>query len=76
MKIDSYICKSWSLSKNKAIEFQFSRWRDAPLFDVDYWYRTKQDHPGLEFGITLFKYELHIDFYDKRHWNEKLCIYE
>ena len=70
MKHNTFKCKAILLSKNKAVEFQLSRWKDSPLFGFKANLRRKQDHPGLEVCITLFYHEFRVDFYDGRHWEE------
>jgi hypothetical protein len=73
MKLDTYKTKSFKLSRYKYIEFQLSRWSDSKLFGLQTWVRRKTDHPGIAIFITLFYYELSIDFYDSRHWKE-ICV--
>ncbi len=68
MKIDTFKCKFFKLSKNKGLEFQISHWKDSSLFNLEFTYRGKeQDHKGFDVIITLFRYELRLAFYDVRH---------
>jgi len=66
------ICKYLRLTKNKGIEFQFDvlsnitkEWIRIVLES-----RSKQDHPGVYFEISLFKlFSLIVHFYGGRHWD-------
>lgn len=59
-----------SVSKNKSLELQVSRWKDAKFFDYEFFIRRNQDHAGFTMSLTLFYHELSIDFYDNRHLDE------
>jgi hypothetical protein len=65
-----YVVKTWSISKNKSLELQISKWGNSwTLFGIiisPSWYRS---HSGFLFDITLFNYCMIINFYDNRHWN-------
>jgi hypothetical protein len=61
------ISNSWSLSKNKAIEIEFTDCGN--LFELSLVVTTKCDHPGLRAVISLFGYNASFHFYDGRHWN-------
>lgn len=55
--------------KNKFFEAQIYKGSDL----VDFFLRvtTRQDHAGAHFGIGLFGYNLELQFYDSRHWNDE-----
>ena len=65
-----YLCRDWSLTKNKAFEIQFTKWAPTTIFSVGLdtcW--IGQDHGGIRFDIELFGYFLNLNLYDKRHWD-------
>jgi len=72
------------LSKNKSIETQIEfGWNNcipSEWFIFEFGTRTKQDHGGIYFCITLLKiFSFDIKLYDHRHWdeeNDRYCIYD
>ena len=66
------ICKYFKLSRYKGFEIQFefltrlsSEWLRLNLET-----RSKTDHPGIYFELTLLKlFSLIFNFYDSRHWD-------
>lgn len=70
MKLNTYKNKYFTLSKNKTLEFQLSRWEESPLFGFTWSLRRKVDHPGFSIYLTLFGYEFSVEYYDVRHWDE------
>lgn len=65
-----YVVKTWSISKNKSLELQISKWGHSwTLFGIRIspsWYRS---HSGFEVELELFNYAMIVNFYDNRHWN-------
>lgn len=76
MELDSYKYAHFSITKNKNLDFQLSRWKYSPKFDIDLWIRRAQDHGGVDFNLILFGYEFNITFYDTRHWDRENNCYE
>jgi len=59
--------KSWSLSKNKAIELNL--YRDNSIAGFSFQITSGQrDHKGFEIHIHLIGYSLEFHFYDCRHF--------
>ena len=57
------------LTENKGIEFEFE-WFDGEWFNFSLTSRSKQDHAGFLFQLSLFKvFDFRIHFYDGGHWN-------
>jgi hypothetical protein len=72
----SYFWRSWRLSTHKSVEVQLTRWDSTPRFEVRCDRRRKCDHPGIELSVTLFGYELSIDYHDHRHWDHERNAFE
>lgn len=65
-----YFEKEWSLSTNKALSIQVSRWGHGyTLFSIDIHLRRYSSHAGLFVELELLNRAIIIDFFDKRHWN-------
>ena len=65
-------CTRFNIQKNKTLEFQVSRWPNAPIFDFEFDKTNagERDHHGVELAVTLFKQEFRVHFYDCRHKEE------
>lgn len=65
-----YFEKTYSISKNKSLEIQISKWGHSfTLLGLEVrpsWY---QSHSGLMIEFELFNYSLIINLCDNRHWN-------
>jgi hypothetical protein len=65
-----YVEKTWSISKNKSLELQISKWGHSwTLFGIiinPSWYRS---HSGFMIELEVFNYAMIVNFYDNRHWN-------
>ena len=65
-----YITFDRSITKNKAFELQFTKWRANTLFSIGLDTRWRGvSHGGIRFDIELFGYFLNVNLYDKRHWD-------
>ena len=53
--------------KNKFIELEFTK--DFTLVSVMFNWTVRQSHAGLDLELGLFGYNIHLTFYDNRHWN-------
>ena len=65
-----YFCKDWSLTKNKFLEIQVSRWTMNDIVSVSLdtrWYG--QDHGGVRLNLELFGFMFCAQLYDNRHWD-------
>lgn len=65
-------CKTWKLSEFKFFEIQldFLTMLADEVFVFNLETRTKQDHEGVYFCLTLFRFMyLGITFYDSRHYD-------
>ena len=70
--------KSWSNTlfstafetpiKHKWIEVEV--YKDGTLISLDFSFRIRTDHAGLDFEVGVFGYCFHFNFYDGRHWND------
>ena len=60
-----------SLSKNKTLEVQISRWEeeDSPWFDFHFSLTRKQDHAGFNLSITIYRFAFYFFICDNRHWD-------
>jgi hypothetical protein len=74
-----YFCKTWSLSTNRTLEIQISRWSKTVNslvdFELDLRWRG-QDHAGPRIEIGLFNHSVIIYLMDNRHWNWKTNDWE
>lgn len=66
-----YIEFDKKITKHKAFGFQFTKSCNFhTIFGITLdtqW--MGQDHGGIRLTIELWRYFLHIEFYDMRHWN-------
>ena len=60
--------KEVSLSKNKFFSIEVLKDTDY-LVDISFEWTTTRDHAGLEIGLGLFGFEVHLSIRDKRHWD-------
>lgn len=67
-KFDNIFCKWYQLTKNKNLEIELLKDSYLFRFEVSF-YPHGRDHGGLQIGLSLFNYELSINFYDSRHWD-------
>jgi len=58
--------KHFTIGK-KVIEFEVINFGE--LFELSIRSNTKQDHPGFELELSLFRLSIQLHFYDIRHWN-------
>lgn len=66
----TYICKDFSLTKNKSLEIQVSTWGNAyTLIGFDFCITRYQSHAGISLELELLNKSLIINFYDNRHWD-------
>jgi len=63
-KIHGYYSRR--LAPNKSLEVQLSQWDDMPRFEISC-ERRREDHAGFELCVTVFGYELSVNYYDHRH---------
>ena len=75
------LCFFKALSKNKGLEIQLTlQWDFADWFEISLKTRTKCDHAGTIFTISLLRFIFfHIQYYDFRHWdddNDKFYVYD
>lgn len=72
-RVVNYVCKDWSLSKNKNAEIQISKWGLADSlmeFVIDLRWRG-HSHAGPNISMEIGGYFFCIRLYDHRHWNYK-----
>lgn len=61
-------CKSYVTPfKNKYIELEVTK--DFTLICFMFNWTVRQSHAGLDLEIGLLGYNVHVQFYDNRHWN-------
>ena len=63
-------CSNYTLTTNKSLEFQFSKWPVYHIFNIRLdtnWIGS--DHAGISFEIEILGVMLHINLYDHRHWD-------
>jgi len=73
-KFRSYWTTYKKITKNKNFESQLLYSENSWALCVLSWSR-KTHHSGLSFRIGIFGLELHIKFYDSRHWDYKNNCY-
>jgi hypothetical protein len=70
ISVKDYFFKEYSISKNKSLEIQISKWGHSyTLFGITIrpsWY---QDHSGFMVDVTLFNISFIANLYDHRHWD-------
>ena len=62
-------CWSGQLSTNKYWEVQIDE--TADLISGDFRYTMRQDHAGLFLSVGLVGYEVILNIYDHRHWDQE-----
>lgn len=55
--------------KNKFWEIQILK--SENLFRFEFEFTIRQDHAGSNLELGFLGYEIHLTFYDNRHWNDK-----
>lgn len=64
--------KSYSVTKNKSIELGF--YKTSGLlgfsFNIDSFHF---DHAGFSFDLELFGYQFDFEFYDNRHYEDRMA---
>lgn len=55
--------------QHKYLEVEFLR--IGNLVTAEFHWTVKQDHAGIRLSIGLFCYELAIQCYDNRHWDDE-----
>ena len=53
--------------KNKYVELEFTK--DFTLVSFMFNWTVRQSHAGLDLEVGLFGYNVHFNFYDRRHWD-------
>jgi hypothetical protein len=59
---------------NKFIEIQVTR--GSTLISFCFNWTVRQSHAGLDIELGLFGYDVHFQFYDNRHWDNKNKCWE
>lgn len=65
-----YLSKDWTVSENKFIEVQISKWNPHTIFEITIdtcWFG--EDHAGFEINLEIFGFYFAAMLRDKRHWN-------
>lgn len=76
-KIIDILYKDYSISKNKAIEIQLSKFGNSfTIIGFDFGLHPYQSHGGLRISIDLLGYSFIIKIYDKRHWDYETGTWE
>ncbi len=60
--------------KNKFWELQTMKSDDIIAFDLRV--TTQTDHAGLDLWVGLLGYAVNLKFYDNRHWNHELRMWQ
>lgn len=67
-KFDNLFCKSASLAKHKAVEFEICK-DPSQVFTLSFLVTTRRDHAGASLELGLLGYSVHAQLYDTRHWD-------
>ena len=69
-KQKEYFEREWSVSKNKALSIQISKWGIGyTLIGIYFMLSHRTSHAGLNLEIELFNRSFYLNFFDKRHWD-------
>ena len=69
--IKNYIVIDKLITKYKAFSFEVGKdtdWDKYDIFQVNFQWTWNADHPGPKFSISIAKFYLNINIYDKRHF--------
>jgi len=62
-------CWYKSITKNKTLEIQVTRWEDWQWFEFECKWTRRQDHAGFQLNVQVLGFYFHIWFCDNRHWD-------
>ena len=55
------------LTENKCWEIE--QYLSGVIVEFEFNFTVRQDHAGCELSLGLLGYNIHGNFYDRRHWN-------
>jgi hypothetical protein len=70
------ISKAFSVTKNKSLEIQLTKFSNIFQLGLNLVWRRKGDHPGIYFDIQILPFFFAMNFSDNRHWNYETNTYE
>lgn len=56
-------------TENKCWEIE--QYLSGCLIEFDFNFTVRQDHAGFELSLGLLGYNIHGNFYDRRHWDNE-----
>ena len=60
--------RTGSITKNKQWEIQITRY-SFNIFDFSFDWTHRTDHAGVKLEFSLVGLSLHLQMYDRRHWD-------
>jgi hypothetical protein len=69
------ISKSLSVTKNKSLEIQLTKFSNIFQLGINFDWRRKCDHGGIYFNIQLLPFYFEISLSDDRHWDYETNTY-
>ena len=67
---NDWFCRGYKITKNKYFEIQFGHWSSLQeIFNFEFHIRTRSDHGGATFDLTILWFYFMIKLYDRRHWD-------
>jgi hypothetical protein len=60
-------CRAHRVTENKSLELEVTK--DFTLVSFMFNWTVRQSHAGLDLEIGLAGYNIHVTFYDNRHWD-------
>jgi hypothetical protein len=70
------ISKSFSVTKNKSLEIQLSKFSNIFQLGLNLDWRRKCDHAGIYFDIQILPFFFAISLSDDRHWDYETNTWE
>lgn len=67
-------CRTYTVTENKSVELEVTK--DFTLIAFMFNWTVRQSHAGMDLELGLFGYNVHITFYDNRHWNVEKGRYQ
>ena len=57
------------ITENKCWEIE--QYLSGVLIEFEFNFTVRQDHAGCELSLGLLGYNIHFNFYDRRHWDNE-----
>jgi hypothetical protein len=74
-KFDNLFCRSGMITTHKAWEIELIKY-SRTLLKAEAKWSVKTNHAGPSISVGLLGYEIELQIYDTRHWNNETNAWE